>query len=266
MVLRAGKTNAFTHVPRSQPLAEAPGVAAVPGATINVTYSGFTPAAQAAVQYAVDIWETQITSAVPIQVNANWTPFSAGALGNAGTSAWYRNFTGAPLTNTWYPAALANARNGTDLDPSRPDITMNFNSTYSNWYLGTDGKTPANTYDLVTVVLHELGHGLGVSSSMTISNGQGKWGLGSTTISPVIYDRFVENGAGTDLIDTTPSPIPPQNWRPNSKAGIFISLVPMRLQPMVAAGPSCTHPQRGNKVLAPRIWTRGFFRQVIRTP
>ncbi len=248
IVLRAGKTNAFTHVPRSQPLAEAPHIAAAPTATINVSYNGFTPAVQAAVQYAVDIWETQITSSVPIQVNANWTPLSGSALGNAGTSAWYRNFTGAPLTNTWYPAALANARRGSDLDPSKPDITMNLNSTYSNWYLGTDGKTPASTYDLVSVVLHEIGHGLGVSGSMTITNGQGKWGLGTTTVSPVMYDRFTENGAGIDLIDTTVFPNPSAELAAQLQSGNIYFF-----------GPNAVAANGGSRPMlyAPPIWQQG---------
>lgn len=33
-------------------------------------------------------------------------------------------------------------------------------------YFGTDGNTPANQYDFVTVFMHELTHGLGFTSSL----------------------------------------------------------------------------------------------------
>ena len=41
--------------------------------TILVTYNGFTPEAQSAFQYAVDIWARTITSEVPIRITANWS-------------------------------------------------------------------------------------------------------------------------------------------------------------------------------------------------
>lgn len=50
-------------------------------ATINVTYNGFTPEAQTAFQYAVDIWADLIKADVPIDVVANFTPLET--LGSA---------------------------------------------------------------------------------------------------------------------------------------------------------------------------------------
>ena len=44
------------------------------------------------------------------------------------------------------------------------DIVANFNSSFE-WYLGTDGNA-GTSYDLMTVVLHELAHGLGFIGSM----------------------------------------------------------------------------------------------------
>lgn len=130
-------------------------------ATITVNYSGFSPQAQTAFQFAVDIWQSKITSAVPIVVNANWIPLSPGVLGSAGANNFFANFSGAPLASTWYPAAMANKLAGFDLDTSGSghDINANFNSNFTDWYLGTDGNPPFNQYDFVSVVLHELGHG-----------------------------------------------------------------------------------------------------------
>jgi hypothetical protein len=172
-------------------------------ANIVVVYSGtnWTPAAQAAFQYAVDIWETLITSTVQIDVVAEYEPLGAGILGSAGSNGSRRNFTGG-VPNTWYPLALANKLAGSDLDLGVHDINANFSSTF-NWYLGTDGNPAFNQYDFVTVVMHELAHGLGFAGSMTTLSppcnpGTGCWGFGST--SPYIYDRFTETGAGTELV------------------------------------------------------------------
>ena len=76
-------------------------------ATIMVGYNGFPPSAQNAFQYAVNIWQTQITSAVPIRVTANWISLDPGVLGSAGATDFRRNFPGAPQQDTWYCVALA---------------------------------------------------------------------------------------------------------------------------------------------------------------
>ncbi|MDH3267723.1 MAG: hypothetical protein OEM46_02595 [Ignavibacteria bacterium] len=65
---------------------------------------------------------------------ANWTPLPSGVLGSAGANYIAANFPSAPLSNTWYPAALANALAGFDLSVPDHDINANFNSTFPNWY------------------------------------------------------------------------------------------------------------------------------------
>ena len=127
--------------------------------TFVVTYNGFTPQAQTAFQAAVNVWASQIQSSVPIRVTANWTTLGPNTLGSAGPRHVFRNFSGAPDPNTWFPGAVANKLSGIDLAPNDDDIVANFNSSF-NWYLGTDGNAGMQ-FDLMTVVLHELGHGLG---------------------------------------------------------------------------------------------------------
>lgn len=169
-------------------------------ASITVSYTNFPVEARAAFQFAVDIWASQLHSTVPIQVNATWTALGAGVLGSAGPESLERNFQNAPVSNTYYAVALANKLAGADLDPGSVDISANFNSGFSNWFFGTAGGTPSNQYDFVSVVLHELGHGLGFFGSMTVSGNQGFWGYSNV---PVIYDRFAENAAGQRLLDTS---------------------------------------------------------------
>ncbi|MDG4552045.1 MAG: CARDB domain-containing protein, partial [Candidatus Contendobacter sp.] len=161
---------------------------------------------KAAFSYAANLWASQLQSSVPITIDACWANnLPAGVLGHGGPNNFFRNFSGAPLTNTWYSVPAANALHGSDLDPAQSDIYSAYSSTFS-WYFGTDGNTPPGQVDFVSVVLHEIAHGLGFLGSMQVSGGQGSWGFG--TGFPIIYDRFTENGSGQKLIDTTLFPNP----------------------------------------------------------
>ena len=63
----------------------------------------------------------------------------------------------------FYPVALAEKIAGKSLNTDlEGDLVLTINSSV-NWYMGTDGQTPKTKYDLVTVVLHEVCHGLGFS-------------------------------------------------------------------------------------------------------
>jgi hypothetical protein len=165
-------------------------------ATFNVTYKGFTRPARRAFQSAVNIWATRVTSSVPITVKARFTPLGSNVLGSAGSSFLWRDFRGAPRQGTFYVDAIANKRFGRQLDSS-PDIVANFNSSFSDWYYGTSGGTPAGKYDFKSVVLHELGHGLGFQGAGRVDSGRGSVRLGGL---PTSYDPFTENGAGRQLL------------------------------------------------------------------
>lgn len=167
-------------------------------ATFAVTYSGFSPAAQAAFQAAVNVWAQRVTSSVPITVSATYTNLgNPNILGQAGSSFIWRNFPGAPRPNVWYVDAIANKRAGSQRDPA-PDIVASFNSTFPNWHFGA-GAAPANTYDFTSVVMHELGHGLGFLGAgrlPTATTGSVKFG---TPANPISYDRFTESASGRRL-------------------------------------------------------------------
>jgi Secretion system C-terminal sorting domain len=207
-ILIAKEKDYFTYVEPSFYFRSTPREELVRTATINVTYNGFSVEAQSAFQYAVDILETEITSSVNIELIANWVPLGSGILGSAGANYIVRDFPSAPLTNIWYGAALANKLAGYDLYPSNHDINANFNSNFSNWYFGTDGNTPPGKYDFVSVVLHEIIHGLGFFGSMTVTGNTGSWGNSTPPIYPYIYDTYAVNGSNQRLLNTSLFPNP----------------------------------------------------------
>ena len=146
-----------------------------PTAQIDVNYYGFTEEAENAFEYAVTIWEGWIDSDVTIEVDAYWEDLSiygSGVLGAASPYSFKRNFDGATEDNTYYAISLANHLAGKDLNGDRAEIETWFNSEFSNWYFGTDGNTPKGKYDFTTVVLHELGHGFGLTDFIDYNKGK----------------------------------------------------------------------------------------------
>lgn len=167
--------------------------------TFVVTYNGFSPAAQRAFQAAVDIWAELIDSPVPIYVDATFTKLDQNVLGAAQSADFLRNFPGSQVANTWYPIALAERLARRDLNsPNEPDIVATFNRDV-NWYLG-QGIPGNNQFDFTSIVLHELCHGLGFTTSMRVAGTTGSWGLGTTA--PFIFDKFIENSSNQRLTDT----------------------------------------------------------------
>ncbi len=127
-----------------------------------------------AVEFASSLWANALDSSVPIEVTVRFDPMGGTAtsavLGNGGTTALYRDFLGAPLPSTWYPAALANRLAGEDLDAgTASEITAVFNSDVdapvvlgaSGFYYGFDRGAPEGDVSFITVFTHELTHGLG---------------------------------------------------------------------------------------------------------
>lgn len=179
--------------------------ARVKTASIEVEYFDFTPEAQAAFDYAVNIWAGLITSPVKIRIAAGWTSLQTGVLGAAGPSFWASNFKGAPAFNVYYPGALAEKLAGAELNNADEyDIVAQFNSS-ANWYFQTSGNPANGQYDFITVVLHELTHGLGFTGTFDILNGQGFYGDYTQGI-PFPYDLALQNGAAQNLYREFDSP------------------------------------------------------------
>ena len=166
---------------------------------INVTYVNFPDEAKHAFEYAVAIWEQKISSPVPINILVKWEELNGNELASCQASTFQKNFPAAPLNNVYYPIALVEKLMGKEMNGSKDaDIICSFNSSVS-WYLGTNGNTPESKYDLVTVALHEITHGLGFSGFFIDDEGVGK--LSNPTNSPSAYDYFVFNHQNQRISD-----------------------------------------------------------------
>ncbi len=173
---------------------------------IKVTYHNFPENAKKAFDYAVTIWANCISSPVQINIHASWEELSPNELGHGKPSLFYRNFKGTPQPNIFYPVALAEKLSEKEYNNSdEADITCSFNQS-KPWYFGTDGKTPATQYDFVTAVLHEIGHGLGISGFFTEENGVAQYSNSSN--SPSVYDFYVFNTSQQQIADKSLFPCP----------------------------------------------------------
>jgi hypothetical protein len=133
--------------------------------------------------YAANLWGARLSSPVTITVRAQMDPqfcdATSAVLGSAGATSVHRDFIGAPVAGTWYSQALANSLAGSDLS-ANPDINATFNSNLNgsagclggtSWYYGYDQSPPAGKIDFVTVVCHEIGHGLGFQTFVNLGTG-----------------------------------------------------------------------------------------------
>lgn len=172
-------------------------------------------------QFAANRWAANLQSRQLISVIATFTPLTCTATGavlGAAAPNWY--FRDVPAANggqelepaTWYPAALAEKLTRQDIteatDPTDAfEIFTLFNSqlgapgclTGSGWYYGLDNNQPSNRIDLLSVVMHEFGHGLGV----TVGPTNGNTGARASGFPSVWERRMLDVSTATSWFDMT---------------------------------------------------------------
>lgn len=168
---------------------------------IEVKYNNFPDWAKKEVQAAVDVWAANFASTVTINIDASWGRSSSwGILGSARPGSFYSGFSGAPDPSLWYTSALANALAGKDLDKANPEMIIQVNSS-AGWNTRGDGMPSNNEYDLESVFLHEIAHGLGFLSNDAYDTFYGIASLDQ----PTPFDAYAQTGDGRRLADL-PSP------------------------------------------------------------
>jgi hypothetical protein len=157
---------------------------------------------QIAFLYAADVWGQTLTSNQIIRVVAFFAelPCDANSAVLGGAAPWL-SLADVPglKANRWYPAALAEKLANTDIGALIPgnnnfEVFAVFSSVIGRtgclegggWYYGLDTNTPAGQNSFVTVLLHELGHGLGFTAGPTDSlTGRRAEGI------PSIWEEFI---------------------------------------------------------------------------
>ncbi|MEZ5226940.1 MAG: hypothetical protein R2710_09745 [Acidimicrobiales bacterium] len=159
---------------------------------------------------AVGTWGTVLDSPLPVVVQVSWICLGdPGILGYAGASEIYRL---AELPTPYgYPNALANALTGRDLNGAAPEIRVVLNAELAvantcsfaadRWYTGT-GTPPANKVDMLSVVLHEVAHGIGFLGSAWRKPGANTPTLEAT---PYAFDALVHTEDRSLLSESNPN-------------------------------------------------------------
>jgi hypothetical protein len=145
--------------------------------------------------HAADLWTAVLNPKVDIYVWARFVPLGANVLGSAGPITVESEFVGAEYPDLWYHQALANHLKGVDNEPHDATFLPNAADTANPtdeisarfatgfpFYFGLDNNEEASPdpadIDLLAVVLHEMGHGLGFSNLVNEGNGTQLAGIG----------------------------------------------------------------------------------------
>ena len=169
----------------------------------SLTDTNLTGTALATTVHAFGIWSNYLDARVHINISVNSVPMSSTPCfipfgGSLPTPNWFN-----PETRTWYPAPLANQLRGYNIVPDRFDIYLRMNSYLGNgysWHYSVVGNPSDNQIDWLTVILHEITHGLGFVS---LINEQGRYRYGRGTIYgqvgltdfPCIFTRQLYQGS-----------------------------------------------------------------------
>lgn len=166
---------------------------------------------------AAQIWGAALISPQLVVVGSRMCRFSqsscvqptdtctstSGTLGEGGPFGFFKNFANAPLRDVYYPMALANALANANVDandsqnPNAESVLLAINADVDSsgclggggFYYGLDDRPGRNQVDLLQVLVHEMGHGLGFTSFVDETTGVG--GDPSAPEQLGIYDQFV---------------------------------------------------------------------------
>ena len=205
-----------------------------------VTYKNFPAWAKRDFQAAADVWASHFASTVPINIDVSWVEIGAfNVLGSARPGSYFAGYDGAPDSTLWYPSALANALAGKDLDKKQAEMIIQVNSG-ANWNTRNDGLSYSGEYDLQSVFLHEMAHGLGFLSTDSYDP---VFGFGRID-QPTPFDAYALVEDGRRLSDL-PSP--------SIELGIALR------SPLVWSGPLGTAANGGVRpiLFTPRVYEEG---------
>ena len=227
---------------------------------IVLTYdSNFPDSLKPAAEYATQRWETWIVNtasgdASTLEITLQWDSLGGVTLANADPS-WWGHAGNLALTPAQYMF-----QTGNDLEGE--DGVIKFNADKS-WYSGTDGNPGGTENDFVSVMLHEIGHQMGISHSYRDLLWPWDWGWGYAENWPLgdwhltkwdTYLRDQEQGGNAPAPRGTPESFDEQSeyvWFTGESAKQANEGNPVRIQGLVDGefrpGSSLSHVAKAGK-------------------
>lgn len=163
--------------------------------TFIAEFSNVPDSVQLVIQNITSYLENIIYSPIDITLHITWTELKPEVLAHAKPTAIIVNTQDIPYKNIGYPIALAEKIAGRNLNFNEPDIEVFINSKI-NWHCDTITDVPKNSYDLYTVVLHELVHGLGFIGNFFMQNSELR-----IDGFPTIFDSFISDSSHHSLVE-----------------------------------------------------------------
>ena len=178
---------------------------------VTLKFRGVPRAARDAIWNAMDIWFEKLEISVPFTLTFYWDEFEEREDGSVPLgfvrSYWdedEREGSVACYSRVCVPMPLANQISGYRIlgegDPD-PEYEIHLNEE-ANWHMELDGRPGRYEFDLVTVVLHEIGHALGFTGSFTLDHEEK---IGKSIFQDpkytMYYDQFAWSRNEGDLVD-----------------------------------------------------------------
>ncbi len=143
------------------------GLAGRPHVNLEPIFVGsWSASRRQAVEHAFNIWESVLVASYAsetIHVQLKHAQLGANKLQATSSSR-------DAVDHASYTSALANHVAHRDIHPDDAEFSISVNSNAAfTWYEGTDGNPPIGQYDFVSVMLHEVGHGLGFDDNEILS-------------------------------------------------------------------------------------------------
>jgi len=189
---------------------------------------------------------------VPVKVKVDWSHLGSGVLAEAGPCSFHRiqmppeyQSKFPDVTDAWAPRALAKQLKPHFFDAWGNDMVITINKDFK-FYAGFDGDVPKNHFDLVSIIMHEIQHGLGFMSLLRKDFRMGNFFYDieffwkSKRNHYFIYDLFLHDGEGR-IVDNKPNA---SNQLPTQKTDIIWN--------------SFTFTEDAKpKIYAPLVWEEG---------
>lgn len=165
----------------------------------TLNYRNIPDSMKPAVAAACAVLDGLIDSDVNIDVSVSGKQAGNAVGAYTQSTLFIHDFDGALKSGVLYPLCLAEKLARKELNgPSDVDMKIVIN-LQAKWYVGTDGKCPDDRYDLFSVVLHEICHGLGVTTSLLVEQSKtdndtlGSLWTGTAEFEgqPTVFDAFV---------------------------------------------------------------------------